>query len=360
MARPRIVVVFGPWSSVRELDRHWHWSSAAGEVLDSFAERVDVHLTPDQTEAERAAAVDAALAEADGMVLCGWGGQGIGYLSAERLARATRLRYLGSTCHYQQAQFCDVNAALAQGIAVTETAPVMSPWVAEYELALGLAALRNIPQEHQTVGANGWVNSKNLPERPETPDRLQGRRVGLAGFGEIHRHLARMLAPFDTDWEAFDPYVPAERMAAAGGRKVTDLAAMAARSEVFFIAIPPTPETIEIISREVIFALPREAVFVLVSRMAVVAQEPLLERLTAGELRAALDVYRPEPPPPDSPWRTLPNVIHTPHRAGTTYGAHRGVFLGQCEDARRHFAGEPLRYPLRPELVGIFAAGGAG
>ena len=352
MARPRIVVLFGPWSSRQPLDMHW--SSTATEVLDSFAERVDVDLNSDQTAEERAAQVDAALADADGLVLVGWGDQGMGYLSAERLARAPRLRYVGSTCHYTQAQFIDVKAALARGIAITETAPCMSPWVAEYEFALGLAALRNIPQEHQIVGANGWVRWKELPERPETPDRLQGRRVGLAGFGEIHRHLARMLAPFDTDWEAFDPYVPAERIAAAGGRKATGLAAMAARSEVFFIAIPPTPETIGIISREVIDALPNEAVFVLVSRMAVVEQPPLLQRLKAGELRAALDVYSPEPPPPDDPLRTLPNVIHTPHRAGTTYGAHRGVFIGQCEDARRHFAGEPLRYPLRPEMVAIF------
>ena len=353
MARPRIVVVFGPWASRDPQDMHW--SGAAAEVLDSFSERVEVDLTRDQTADERAAQVDAALADADGLVLVGWGDQGMGYLSAERLARAPRLRYIGSTCHYTQATFIDVQAAVEQGIAITETAPCMSPWVAEYEFALGLAALRNIPQEHQIVGANGWVHWKQMPERPETPDRLQGRRVGLAGFGEIHRHLARMLAPFDTDWEAFDPYVPEERIAAAGGRKAADLAAMAARSEMFFIAIPPTPETIGIIDREVIRALPHEAVFVLVSRMAVVEQPPLLERLQAGELRAALDVFSPEPPPPDDPLRTLPNVIHTPHRAGTTYGAHRGVFTGQCEDARRHFAGEPLRYPLRPELVAIFA-----
>ena len=130
----------------------------------------------------------------------------------------------------------------------------------------------------------------------------------------------------------------------AGGRKVTDLVAMAERSEVFCIAIPPTPETIGIINRDVIFALPREAVFVLVSRMAVVEQAPLLERLTAGELRAGIDVYSPEPPPPDSPLRTLPNVIHTPHRAGGTHAAHLGVFLGQCTEARGT-SREPLRYP---------------
>ncbi|MAG34804.1 MAG: hypothetical protein CL878_00920 [Dehalococcoidia bacterium] len=352
--RPKIVVVFGPRSLVR------HWSSAAADLLDSFAERAEVHLGPDLTPDERESQVDAALGGAEGLLLCGWGSQGVGFLSAERLAKAPRLRYIGSTCHYQQARFCDVDAALSRGIAMSETAPVMSPWVAEYELALGMAALRNLPQEHQIVGANGWVGWEDFPEQPETPDRLQGHRVGLASFGEIHRHLARMLAPFDTDWEAFDPYVPAKRIEAAGGRKATDLVAMAARSEVFFIAIPPTPETIEIINRDVIYALPREAVFVLVSRMAVVEQEPLLERLTAGELRAAIDVYSPEPPPPDSPLRTLPNVVHTPHRAGNTNGAHRGVFLGQCQDARRYFEGEPLQYPLRPELVAIFAESNAG
>ena len=355
MARPRIVAVFGPGAS-RD-PRDMHWSSAAAEVLDSFAERVDVDLTKDQTAEQRAARVDAALADADGLVLVGWGDQGMGYLSAERLARAPRLRYIGSTCHYTQATFIDVQAAVERGIAITETAPCMSPWVAEYEFALGLAALRNIPQEHQIVGANGWVHWKQMPERPETPDRLQGRRVGLAGFGEIHRHLARMLAPFDTDWEAFDPYIPEDRIAALGGRKVDDLVAMAKRSEVFCIAIPPTPETIGIINRDVIHALPREAVFVLVSRMAVVEQPPLLERLTAGELRAGIDVYSPEPPPAGDPMRTLPNVIHTPHRAGGTHAAHLGVFLGQCHEARRHFAGEPLRYPLRPEMVAIFNRG---
>ena len=260
MERPKIVVVVGPHSLGRQIDRRikQYWSNATAEVLDSFAERVEVHLRSDQTPDERAAQVDAALADADGMVLRGWGPQGIGYLSAERLAKASRLRYIGSTCHYAQAKFIDVEAAIAQGIAISETAPVMSPFVAEYELALVLGALRNLPQEHATVGANGWVRWGDHPELAEVPERLHGRRVGLAGFGEIHRQLALMLAPFHTDWEAFDPYIPAERIEALGGRKVDDLAAMAERSEVFCIAIPPTPETIGIINRDVISALPRD------------------------------------------------------------------------------------------------------
>jgi D-3-phosphoglycerate dehydrogenase len=229
----------------------------------------------------------------------------------------------------------------------------MSPWVAEYELALGLAALRRMPQEHEAVGRGEWVGSFDH-DPPSWPDRLEGRRVGLASFGEIHRHLARFLGPFGCDWQAYDPYVPAASIEAAGGRKADDLVAMARRSELFFVATPPNPGTIGLISRAVIEALPVGAAFVLVSRMAVVEQPPLIERLERGELRAALDVYEPEPPPRDHPLRRLPNVVHTPHRAGNTRGAHNGVFLAQCQEAGRHFAGEPLRYPLREELVELF------
>jgi phosphoglycerate dehydrogenase-like enzyme len=346
--RPKIIVAWGPRSAAQ------HWSAAAERELAGFADRVDVHLDPAAPAATREAQVDAALAGADALLICGWDAQGIGYLSAERLARAPRLRFIGATAHYRHARFVDMAAALARGIAFCETAPVMSPWVAEYELALCLAALRSIPQEHAQVGAGGWVSNVADPDPEGWPDRLHRRRVGLASFGEIHRHLARFLAPFEVEWEAYDPYVPAERIAAAGGRKADDLVAMAARSEVFFVGTPPNPTTLGLINRAVIEALPRGAVFVLISRMAVVEQAPLLARLSAGELRAAIDVYQPEPPPADSPWRTLPNVIHTPHRAGNTLGAHRGVFLAQCEEARRYFMGQPLTYPLRPELVALF------
>ena len=343
--RSTVVVVWAPQSATN------HWSTAAEHTLASFAERIDVHLEPTLSQAVRERLVDAALTNADALVLCGWGSLGIGYLSTERLARASRLRFIGSTCHYRQAEFVDVTAALGQGIALSETAPIMSPWVAEYEFMLGLAALRHLPREHTLVGAGGWSHLLDLPDEF---DRLQGRRVGLASFGEIHRHLARFLAPFDPDWQAFDPFVSAERIEAAGGHKADDLVTMAARSEMLFIATPPTPQTTGLINRAVIEALPHGAVFVLVSRMVVVEQAPLLERLTAGELRAAIDVYAPEPPPWDSPLRSLPNVIHTPHRAGNTRGAHQGVFLAQCEEARRCLAGEALQHPLRPELVAIF------
>ena len=346
MSRPVIVAIWGPGSGER------HWSEEAHQVIASFGERVDLYLDPNARAVARVDRVDAALVNADGLIFVGWGSMGIGMLTAERLARAPKLRFIASTTHFRQAEFLDVEAALARGIALSETAPIMSPWVAEYELALGLAALRNIPREHGLVGIGDWVGS--FDHDPPWPDRLHQRRAGLASFGEIHRHLVRFLAPFEVEWQAYDPFVPDETIAAAGGRKVDDLVALAAQSEILFVATPPNPTTLKMIDRAVIEALPTGAVFVLVSRMAVVDQEPLLERLERGDLRAAIDVYEPEPPPADSPLRHLPNVIHTPHRAGNTRGAHNGVVIAQCEEAKRFFSGEALRYPIRRELVRLF------
>ncbi len=348
--RPTVVVVWGPESRER------HWSPAAEKTLADFADRVDVHLAPSLEEDERQALLDGALREADALLICGWGGQGIGFLTPERLSRAPRLSFFGSTTHYHQAELVDIAAARSHGIAMSETAPAMSPWVAEYELTMALAALRRLPQEHALVGAGGWLDFAEAPD----VDRLHGRRLGLVGFGAIHRHLARLLGPFETDWEAYSPHVSKEAIEASGGRMAESLTAMAFRSEILFVATPPTPQSLGLVNREVIYALGRGSLFVLVSRMAVVEQQPLIERLLAGDLRAAIDVYEPEPPPLDNPLRWLPNVIHTPHRAGNTFGAHRAVFIAQCQEAKRHFAGEPLEYPLLDEIVDLFKASAHG
>src|SRR5688572_1719941 len=122
MARPKVVVIWGRRSATQ------HWSPAAEQTLASFAERVDVHLDPSGSQDARDAALDAALPDADGIVICGWDAQGLGYLSAERLARAPRLCFIGATAHYRHAKFVDLNTALARGMALCETAPVMSPW----------------------------------------------------------------------------------------------------------------------------------------------------------------------------------------------------------------------------------------
>ena len=338
--RPRLVVAFGPRA------RETYWTAPARETL-GFADVTEVDLPGVDPGAERER-LDAALVDADGLLLSGWYDAGVGYLSRQRLAGAPRLRFIGTQASDRHQQFLDLDAIGDAGITVVDTSRIMSPWVAEYELALTLAALRRLPQEHELVGRGGWLNFRDAPDEV---DRLAGRRVGLASFGAIHAHFARLIEPFETSWQAFDPFVPAERIAAAGGVKVDSLVEMASRSEVFCVATPPNETTIGLVDRSVIEAIPAGGVFVLVSRMIVVDQEALLERLERGELRAGIDVFEPEPPPADHPLRRLPNVVHPPHRAGGTLPAHRAVFRETCAEAARFFAGEPVHHPLRMDLA---------
>jgi phosphoglycerate dehydrogenase-like enzyme len=78
--------------------------------------------------------------------------------------------------------------------------------------------------------------------------------------------------------------------------------------------------------------------------MAVVEQDTLWRRVRAGELRAAVDVFDPEPPPSDAWFRRDPNVLPTPHIAGHVQFAHQRCFTEACADAARVLAGEPARH----------------
>ena len=78
-------------------------------------------------------------------------------------------------------------------------------------------------------------------------------------------------------------------------------------------------------------------------------QAALLDKLRAGRVWAALDVFDQEPLPADSPFRDLSNVILTPHQAGHTVDSARRLGLAMVEEIDRFFRGEELRYRISPE-----------
>src|SRR5262249_4543161 len=159
-------------------------------------------------------------------------------------------------------------------------------------------------------------------------------------FGSINRRYAELLAPFRCQVSAYDPFVSEESLARLGVARAGSLVELAAGSEIFVVGLPPTPATLQIIRREVIEALPQGALFVLVTRMAVVEQEALWRRAEAGETRAAVDVYDPEPPPAGASFRSSPHVLPTPHIAGDTSCALQRCFTTACQDAIAALRGE--------------------
>jgi phosphoglycerate dehydrogenase-like enzyme len=319
-------------------------SEIPGSPLEGTARVVPVEWDPDWTDAQRAAVLDAVLPEIDALVVAPWLGR-IPYFDDERWERAARLKVIAGTFDNRFQHWIDVEDALRRGVALVDTSRSMTPTVAEFALAMILNLLRDIPASIDIVRQGNWPPGHWSDDRFVHGD-LTGRRVGLAGFGSINRRLAELLAPFHTIVTTCDPFVSDEALSQAGVKRADTLPELAASSDIFVVGIPPTPATIGVIDRDVIDALPAGSLFVLVTRMAVVDQETLWRRAEAGEIRAAIDVFAPEPPPADASFRTSPFVLPTPHIAGNTFTCHRRCFTTACTDALTVVAGGTAVYPV--------------
>ena len=256
---------------------------------------------------------------------------------------AERMKVLSGTFDNRFDGWVDIQELADRDIPLIDTSRGMTPSVAEFALAMTLNLIRDIPESLYLARQGKWKS--HAWDKPGfVHGDLTGRRVGLAGFGSINRRYAELIAPFKCTTRSYDPYVADATLAAHGVERARSLEELAAFSEVFVVGLPPTPTTQQIISREVINALPRGALFVLVTRMAVVEQDALWERIKAEEIAAAIDVFAPEPPPPDIWFRQHPNVLATPHIAGGTDFCHRRCFTDACKDAIAVLTGNEPRF----------------
>ncbi len=341
-------LVIGPAEAER-------WLTGEGlRTLERAGEVRRLDLPALANEAEREAAFDRAIEDTDALLVAPWGRQGVPAFTVERWERTKALAVIAGTFDHRFAGWLDVAEARRRGVAVIDTSGAMSLTVAEFALTMILNLLRDVPDTVAEVRRGGWPHGwQDLPGF--VFGDLAGRRVGLAGFGVIGRRLTELLAPFRCVVSACDPFVPTELMQRFGVRRVEAMRDLAVSSEIFVVAIPKTPATEGVVSREVIDALPRGALFVLVGRMWTVEQEALWRRTEAGEIRAAIDVFLPEPPPADHPARTDLHVLPTPHLAGNTVQANRRCFTAACAEAIAALEGRALQYAVRPAQAALYA-----
>lgn len=289
---------------------------------------------------------DAVLPTVDLIMVGAWIGR-VPRFTEERFRRATRLKAIAGTFDNRFGHWIDIGEAAAHEIVIIDTSRTMTPTVAEFALAMTLNVMRDISTAVQLVREGGWQTAA-WDQPGYVFGDLTGRRVGLAGFGVINRRYAELLAPFHCDVRTYDPYVGDTVLEQAGVGRADSLVDLATTSEIFVIGIPPTPATQHIINRDVIDALPHGSTFILVTRMAVVEQEPLWRRIKVGEIRAAIDVFEPEPPPTVAWFRQSPYVYPTPHIAGNTSICHRRCFTIACDEGLKALAGESVTYAVTP------------
>ncbi len=221
---------------------------------------------------------------------------------------------------------------------VTNWGNAISPIIAESAIYLTLSALRRSKN----------VSLRMSQERSWNVDQLEhqslvGKKVGIHGFGAIAQTLVGMLRAFHVDVSSFSEPVPDAVFASHGVRKADSLEALFAENEIVIELEALNENTRGIVDRRLFDLIPDGGVFVNLGRGAVVDEDDLVAAARSRPLQLALDVFRSEPLPPDSPLRDLENVFVSPHAAGP----HRDS-AWRCGDfalanLRRYTLGEPLQ-----------------
>ncbi len=198
----------------------------------------------------------------------------------------------------------DAGAAAARGVIVTNTPGVLDEEVADLTIGLLIATLRRLPQADRFLRDGGWLEGA-FPLSPS----LRGRTVGLLGFGNIGRAIARRLEGFGV---AIAYHARHRREDAPYSYHPTPVA-LAKACDVLIAIVPGGAATAGIIDADVLEALGPDGVLINVARGSVVDQPALIRALRQGTILAAgLDVYADEPDVPQA-LIDLPNTVLLPH-----------------------------------------------
>lgn len=274
-------------------------------------------------------ALAAALADADALVV-----RSATRVTAALLEHAPRLRVVGRAG--VGVDNIDLDAATRRGVLVMNTPGGNAVSVAEHTLALLLALARSVPQLNAAVHAGRW--EKSCAAGVE----LRGKTLGLVGLGRVGSEVARRARALELRVLAFDPYISAN-VAGEAGAELVPLDELLARSDFVSLHAALSPATEKLLNRDTIAKMKGGARLINTARGELVDEAALAEALRAGHLAgAAVDVFAAEPPH-GSPLIGLPNVIATPHTAGSTEEAQEEVGTLIAQQVRDFLAEGILR-----------------
>ncbi len=241
----------------------------------------------------------------------------------------------------------DKAAAAEHGVAVCNAAGTLSTAVAECAMGLILCLLRRLPAADKEVRAGDW--SRFFESK--TGRQLEGKTVGLIGFGDIAKALAKMLGGFDCKILAYDLYWN-ETAAKELGVEFADIETIKKQADIISLHVPSTPETNGMINKAFLKEMKNSAILINTGRGKLVAEEDLAEALKTKEIAAAgLDVFCKEPPEIDNPLLSLPNVMLLPHcGAGTDECLEKAGDMA-AQNVADFFDGKTVKTILNPDYM---------
>ncbi len=266
-----------------------------------------------------------------------------GHCSQKVIASAKSLKWF-CCCWAGVDRFCKDGLYQNPDCLLSNSSGAYGVTIAEHLVMTALMLLRRQGEYGELIRSGGW---DTLPGNIHS---LYGSRITVLGTGDIGTEFARRA-------RAFRPakIVGVRRSAKAGDpafdetRTSAELDAVLPETDILVMALPNTPDTAGILSRERMALLPEGAYVLNVGRGAALDQDALIDALDSGHLAgAALDVAVPEPLPADHPLRAAKNILLTPHVAGNTtlpYTRQRTLDMF-FEDLDNYCAGKPLRHAV--------------
>ena len=223
---------------------------------------------------------------------------------------------------------------------------------AEWTLAAILAMLKYFPLYFDIQRSGIWkrryeanalytaiAGSKREEYPPVMQEELTGKTVLLVGYGEIGKEIERMLGPFGVDMIRVARTARAEPVVHAVG----ELDELLPQANVVVLILPATAESRGLIGSRQFAAMRQGALLVNAARGPVVDTDALVDALSSGRIRAALDVTDPEPLPEGHRLWSCPNLLITPHIGGSTPQFTPRALRIAAEELRRYMKGEPLQ-----------------
>ena len=252
------------------------------------------------------------LAEADALIV-----RSAVQVNQSVLDQAPRLRVIGRAG--VGVDNVDLEAATAAGVLVMNTPGGNAVSVAEHTVAFMLALARAIPQASVSTKSGKWEKKKFLG------NEVRGKTLGILGLGSIGREVVKRARALEMRVLAADPYVSSQ-VAEDLDVELVSLARLFAESDYITLHMALTPETRKVLSREAFEQMKPGVRIVNCARGEMIDQDALVEAMRSGKVAgAALDVFSPEPLPPDHPLLSMETVLATPHIAGSTEEAQEIV-----------------------------------
>lgn len=271
------------------------------------------------------------------VLLTGWGTP---FLDAEALRRMPNLRAVMHTAGTVKNVVTD--ACWERGIRVTNAADANAVPVAEYTLATILYAGKKVLP----------VSAELHRRRGETvPDELfprmgnYGKTVGIVGASRIGRHVIELLRPFSFEVLCYDPFLSADEARRLGVEAV-ELDELVSRSDIVTVHAPEIPQTHHMIDRRMLSLMRPGSTLINTARGSLIDQEALVDRLRHGDVDAVLDVTSPWVLESDHPLYDLPNVMLTPHMAGSLGTEWERLADSAVDEAIRFARGAELRHEV--------------